>query len=133
MLFPAAAIAQVWYVGPKAGMTLSNYKSKTPWKEVTNVGFTAGLTAYTQLRNNFGIGFEVLCELGPTSLQASFAVAEDRGFFPLHVELYVNVKRGLRVLHTYMDHAVAELLFASDLVDTGSLYLNGADGLIRVV
>ena len=26
--------AQIWFVGIKAGPTLSNYKTKTPWKEV---------------------------------------------------------------------------------------------------
>jgi hypothetical protein len=56
---PTVGMAQVWYVGPKTGVTFSNYKSRTPWKEVTNIGFTAGLNAYKQIGNNFGLGFEV--------------------------------------------------------------------------
>jgi hypothetical protein len=52
-------MAQIWYVGPKAGATFSNYKSRTPWKEVTNAGYTAGIAAFKQITNNFGIGAEV--------------------------------------------------------------------------
>jgi hypothetical protein len=56
---PVAASAQIWYVGPKSGVTFSNYKSQTPWKEVTNVGFSAGLSAFKQVKNNIGIGLEL--------------------------------------------------------------------------
>jgi hypothetical protein len=59
ILIPSLGMAQIWYLGPKAGVTFSNYKSKTPWKEVTNVGFTAGINAYKQIKNNFGIGIEL--------------------------------------------------------------------------
>lgn len=59
LLAPGAAVAQIWYVGPKAGVTLSNYKSRTPWKEVTNIGYSAGVSAFKQLSNNFGFGFEL--------------------------------------------------------------------------
>jgi hypothetical protein len=47
------------YVGVKAGPTLSNYKTKTPWKEVSNIGYTAGLTSYKQFNNNFGLSLEL--------------------------------------------------------------------------
>jgi hypothetical protein len=44
-----------WSLGGKAGLTSSNYKTKTPWKEVSNMGFTVGITGYRQLNNNFGL------------------------------------------------------------------------------
>jgi hypothetical protein len=53
------ASAQIWYVGGKAGASFSNYKSRTPWKEVTNLGYTFGVTAFKQINNNFGVGFEL--------------------------------------------------------------------------
>jgi hypothetical protein len=51
--------AQSWYVGGKAGVTFSNYKTKTPWKEVSNMGYTAGLTAYRQMTSNLGLNLEL--------------------------------------------------------------------------
>ncbi len=54
------ASAQVWYIGAKAGTTFSNYKAKTPWKEVSNMGFTFGATAYKQTKKNWGFSFEVV-------------------------------------------------------------------------
>ena len=53
------ASAQIWYVGIKAGPTLSNYKTKTPWKEVSNLGFTLGAVAYKQMSANIGLGLEL--------------------------------------------------------------------------
>jgi hypothetical protein len=50
---------QIWYVGIKAGPTLSNYKTKTPWKEVSNLGYTFGAVAYKQMSANIGIGVEL--------------------------------------------------------------------------
>ena len=59
-LFSATvASAQIWYVGVKAGPTLSNYKTKTPWKEVSNLGYTFGAVAYKQMSANIGIGVEL--------------------------------------------------------------------------
>lgn len=49
-----------WYVGVKAGPTLSNYKTKTPWKEVSNFGYTLGAVAYKQMNANLGINFELV-------------------------------------------------------------------------
>ncbi|HEY9007470.1 MAG TPA: porin family protein [Ohtaekwangia sp.] len=43
------------YIGAKAGATLSNYKTKTPWKEVANLGFSFGATSFKQLNTNFGL------------------------------------------------------------------------------
>ena len=51
--------AQIWYVGIKAGPTLSNYKTKTPWKEVSNLGYTFGAVAYKQMSANIGVGLEL--------------------------------------------------------------------------
>jgi len=60
ILFSASiASAQIWYVGVKAGPTLSNYKTKTPWKEVQNVGYTFGVVGYKQMTANIGVGVEL--------------------------------------------------------------------------
>src|SRR5687768_2976532 len=59
ILVPALVKAQVWYVGGKGGVSFSNYKSRTPWKEVTNTGYTFGVTAFKQVSKNVGIGFEL--------------------------------------------------------------------------
>jgi hypothetical protein len=59
LLTPSLTFAQIWYVGGKTGATFSNYKSKTPWKEVTNIGFTAGVSAYRQINSHFGLGLEL--------------------------------------------------------------------------
>jgi hypothetical protein len=59
VLLPLFANAQQWYIGAKAGTTFSNYKAKTPWKEVSNMGFTFGATAYKQTKKNWGFSFEV--------------------------------------------------------------------------
>lgn len=53
------ASAQIWYIGIKAGPTLSNYKSKTPWKEASNLGYTFGAVGYKQMTANIGIGAEL--------------------------------------------------------------------------
>jgi hypothetical protein len=53
------ASAQIYFVGIKAGPTLSNYKTKTPWKEASNVGYTFGFVGYKQINANIGIGAEV--------------------------------------------------------------------------
>jgi hypothetical protein len=59
LLLPFTTSAQIWYVGPKAGVTFSNYKSKTPWKEVANIGFTGGVSAYRQINSHVGFGVEL--------------------------------------------------------------------------
>ena len=56
---PCRSSAQIWYLGGKAGATFSNYKAKTPWKEVSNVGYTVGIAAYKQLKKNTGINLEL--------------------------------------------------------------------------
>jgi len=53
------ASAQIWYVGVKAGPTLSNYKTKTPWKEVSNFGYTFGFTSFKQMGTHLGIGVDL--------------------------------------------------------------------------
>ena len=58
-LLTTAASAQIYYVGIKAGPTLSNYKTKTPWKEVANIGYTFGVVGYKQMTANIGIGAEL--------------------------------------------------------------------------
>lgn len=59
LLASSIASAQIWYVGIKAGPTLSNYKTTTPWKEVSNLGYTFGAVAYKQMSANIGIGVEL--------------------------------------------------------------------------
>ncbi|MBL0740907.1 porin family protein [Chryseolinea lacunae] len=53
------ASAQIWYVGVKAGPTLSNYKTKTPWKEASNLGYTFGFTAFKQINSHVGVAFDL--------------------------------------------------------------------------
>ncbi len=82
ILFSTTAFAQNWYVGVTAGPTLSNYKTKTPWKEVSNVGYFVGATAYKQTSNNFGVNFglqfiqkgynHVICNTITDKLNASY-------------------------------------------------------------
>ncbi len=57
ILFSTVTFAQNWYVGLTAGPTFSNYKTKTPWKEASNVGYSFGATAYKQTSTNFGVAF----------------------------------------------------------------------------
>lgn len=57
ILCSSAAFAQNWYVGLTAGPTFSNYKTKTPWQEASNVGYFFGATAYKQTSANFGVSF----------------------------------------------------------------------------
>jgi len=61
ILFFSATIAsaQIYFVGIKAGPTLSNYKTKTPWKEVSNIGYTFGFVGYKQINANIGFGAEL--------------------------------------------------------------------------
>lgn len=59
VLTSTLASAQIWYVGIKAGPTLSNYKTKTPWKEAQNIGYTFGAVGYKQMTANIGIGVEL--------------------------------------------------------------------------
>jgi len=51
--------AQILFLGMKAGPTLSNYKTKTPWKEASNLGYTFGAVAFKQMSANIGVGLEV--------------------------------------------------------------------------
>ena len=60
LLASLSAQAQNWYIGGKAGVSFANYKAKTPWKEVSNMGFTFGATAFKQINSNFGLDFELV-------------------------------------------------------------------------
>jgi hypothetical protein len=55
----ATGASAQWSVGIKAGPTLSNYKSKTPWKEVSNLGYTFGVTAFKQIDEHVGVNLEI--------------------------------------------------------------------------
>ena len=59
LITPVVCSAQLWFVGVKGGTTFSNYKARTPWKEVSNLGFTFGATAYKQTKRNWGFAFEL--------------------------------------------------------------------------
>jgi hypothetical protein len=48
-----------WSIGVKAGPTLSNYKTKTPWKEVSNMGYVFGFNGFKQMNEHLGIALEL--------------------------------------------------------------------------
>jgi hypothetical protein len=54
-----SAQAQSWHIGGNAGITLSNYKTKTPWKEVANMGYAFGISGYKQFNLNSGLSLEL--------------------------------------------------------------------------
>lgn len=56
---PLLAHAQLWSIGGKVGTTFSNYKTKTPWKEVSNMGFDVGVIGYKQINDNWGLNLEL--------------------------------------------------------------------------
>lgn len=56
---PIISQAQLWYIGGNLGVSFSNYKTKTPWKEASNTGFTFGAKAFKQVNTNFGLIFEL--------------------------------------------------------------------------
>jgi Outer membrane protein beta-barrel domain len=58
-LLSFTSYAQLIYLGGNAGVTFSNYKAKTPWKEVPNMGFSAGLKGFKQINANYGIVVEL--------------------------------------------------------------------------
>lgn len=51
--------AQIWHIGGSAGVSFSNYKAKTPWKEVANMGFSVGAKGFKQINSNYGITVEL--------------------------------------------------------------------------
>ena len=59
IFIPIAAATAQWSLGGKAGVTFSNYKTESPWKEVSNIGYTVGLAGYNQFNSNFGIHIEL--------------------------------------------------------------------------
>ncbi|MFZ6009233.1 MAG: porin family protein [Bacteroidota bacterium] len=48
-----------WYVGAKGSATFSNYKTTTPWKEVSNMGFASGVSVYKQINTNLGYNIDL--------------------------------------------------------------------------
>ena len=58
ILISQTSIAQ-WYVGGTGAVTLSNYKSKTPWKEVSNMGLAFGATGYKQFNTNWAVQLQL--------------------------------------------------------------------------
>ncbi len=79
---PTILSGQIWHAGLKAGAAFSNFKSPTPWTEAIHTGYSFGATAYKQIRNNFGLGFDlqyiqkgynhVLCASITDKLQAEY-------------------------------------------------------------
>src|SRR5688572_23124974 len=59
MLAPIYTKAQLWYIGGNAGVAFSNYKAKTPWKEVSNMGFSVGMKGFKQINANYGFTVEL--------------------------------------------------------------------------
>lgn len=56
---PLASQAQLWYIGGKIGASFSNYKTQTPWKEVSNTGLDVGVIAFKQINPNYGLNIEL--------------------------------------------------------------------------
>jgi hypothetical protein len=56
---PILCHAQLWHIGGNAGVSFSNYKAKTPWKEVSNMGLSFGLKGFKQINSNFGLSLEL--------------------------------------------------------------------------
>src|SRR5688572_28501531 len=56
---PLITHAQLWYVGGKAGVSFSNYKTQTPRKDASNIGFSFGATAFKQINTNYGLNIEL--------------------------------------------------------------------------
>src|SRR5689334_19451009 len=59
VFLPLITHAQLWYLGGNAGVSFSNYKAKTPWKEVSNMGFSFGAKAFKQINTNYGMTLEL--------------------------------------------------------------------------
>jgi len=59
LILPLTANAQLWSIGGNAGVSFSNYKAKTPWKEVSNMGFSVGAKAFKQINANYGLTIEL--------------------------------------------------------------------------
>jgi len=59
IVLPILAHAQLWSIGGNAGVSFSNYKAKTPWKEASNMGFSVGAKAFKQINANYGITLEL--------------------------------------------------------------------------
>src|SRR6188768_1218610 len=56
---PLIAHAQLWSIGGNAGVSFSNYKAKTPWKEVSNMGLSVGAKGFKQINANYGFTVEL--------------------------------------------------------------------------
>jgi hypothetical protein len=59
LFVPCLAYGQRWYIGGGAGVSFSNYKARTPWKEVSNTGFSVGAKGFRQLGANYGFTVEL--------------------------------------------------------------------------
>ncbi|HEY3402535.1 MAG TPA: porin family protein [Ohtaekwangia sp.] len=59
IVFPIITHAQLWSIGGNAGVSFSNYKAKTPWKEVSNMGFSFGVKGFKQINANYGFTAEL--------------------------------------------------------------------------
>lgn len=59
LLSPFLSNAQLWHIGGNAGVSFSNYKAKTPWKEVSNMGFSFGVKGFKQINSNYGLTVEL--------------------------------------------------------------------------
>ncbi len=57
-VLPLSLFAQ-WSIGGKAGVTFSNYKTKSPWEEVSNIGYAVGISGYNKFNSNFGLFLEL--------------------------------------------------------------------------
>lgn len=92
IIVPWASDAQL--AGIKGGVSLSNYKTQTPWKEVPNMGAAVGVVFFNQLTSNIGLELDLqfiqkgyqhkICNTITDELKANYLevpVILDYGFF----------------------------------------------------
>jgi hypothetical protein len=58
LLLPISLLAQ-WSLGINVSTSFSNYKTKTPWEEGSNIGYAFGIKGYNQFNSNFGFNIEL--------------------------------------------------------------------------
>jgi hypothetical protein len=106
-----------WYAGGKTALTLSNYKTKTNWKEMLNPGTSIGLSAFNQMNNStrITIGFEYVekgyyhkvCNTISDKLETTF----------LEIPMMIDYRLPIHRLPNFQVHAKAGMY--------GALWLSG--------
>lgn len=105
LLLPVITHAQRWYIGGSAGTSFSNYKARTPWKEVSNMGLYFGAKAFRQLGADYGLTLELhyiqkgyfhkVCDDIYDQLEANY----------LEVPIMIDYAMVIPFLHNWKAHA----------------------------